>query len=228
MKIALYISGKVRTLFYRFRRNIDLLRDRYPNCEIDVYYSFWDCSDRVEKINDPWHFPAENYSLPVIDEENINSFFHLFKVKSVGEIESSEKMYEIMESSPFAQKGLSSQYYKMERVVDKYFKEGYDLYFRMRSDILIHDVPPLDFFDDDTVAINMHYWYNQPYDGLNCNEMILVTKAKHFPKCNQLYRSQNELAGLKEQYGEFITGYYFGSLDEVNLKTFDFKYRVVR
>jgi len=61
MKIALYISGKVRTLFYRFRRNIDLLRDRYPNCEIDVYYSFWDCSDRVENINDPWHFLAEQY-----------------------------------------------------------------------------------------------------------------------------------------------------------------------
>ena len=74
----------------------------------------------------------------------------------------------------------------------------------------------------------MHYWYNQPYDGSNCNEMILATKAKHFQKCNQLYRNQNELALLREQYGEFICGNYFGSLEEVTLKPFDFNYRVVR
>ena len=52
MKIALYISGKVRTLFYKFHENIELLRDRYPGCKIDVYYSFWDARDRVERIND--------------------------------------------------------------------------------------------------------------------------------------------------------------------------------
>ena len=52
MRIALYISGKVRTLFYKFHKNIELFRDRYPNCEIDVFYSFWDSKDRTEKIND--------------------------------------------------------------------------------------------------------------------------------------------------------------------------------
>lgn len=228
MRIALYISGKVRTLFYKFHKNIELLKDRYPNCEIDVFYSFWDSKDRTEKINDPWHFFAENYQVPVINEETINSYFNLHHVKSIGEIESSEKMVEIMESSPFKQKGLSSQYYKMERVVEKYFDDGYDLYFRMRSDILIHNAPPLHFFDEDTVAINMFYWYNEPYDGINCNEMILATKAKHFHKCNQLYKNQNELSKLREQYGEFITGSYFGSLDEITLKTFNFNFRVVR
>ena len=106
----------------------------------------------------------------------------------------------------------------MQRVVEQYFDDGYDLYFRMRSDIPIHDVPSLHFFNEDTVAINMHYWYNQ-HDGSNCNEMT-ATKAKHFQKCNQLYHNQNELALLREQYGEFILE-TISSLDEVTLKPFD-------
>ena len=77
MRIALYISGKVRTLFYKFHKNIELIRDRYPNCDIDVFYSFWDSNDRSEKINDSWHFLAENYQIPVINEETINSYFNL-------------------------------------------------------------------------------------------------------------------------------------------------------
>ena len=98
MRVALYISGKVRTLFYKFHKNIELIRDRYPNCDIDVFYSFWDSNDRSEKINDSWHFLAENYQIPMINEETINSYFNLHHVKSIGEVEPSEKMNEIIKS----------------------------------------------------------------------------------------------------------------------------------
>ena len=100
MKVALYISGKVRTLFYKFHKNIELLRDRYPNCEIDVFYSFWDSIDRSDKINDAWHFTAENYQMPVINEGTVNSYFNLHHVKSIGEIESSDKMNEVILDFP--------------------------------------------------------------------------------------------------------------------------------
>jgi hypothetical protein len=227
MKIALYISGKVRTLFYGFHKNIEMLRDRYPECEIDVFYSFWDARDRVERINDGWHFRPKNYEVPEVTKKTIDSYFNSFNVKSIGEVETSEKMNKIMELSPFDQKGLSSQYYKMQRVVDQYFKSGYDLYFRIRSDILIHDSPPVTFFRDDEVAINRDYWYCQPYDGINCNEMILVSTEKNFEIINRAYSDQDRLSKLKEKYGEFITGNYLRSLN-LNLKTFNFHYRVVR
>ena len=78
MKIALFISGKVRTLFFKFHKNLELIRDRYPNCDIDVYYSFWDAIDRTDSINDPWHFKAENYNLDSIDKDRKTFFENIF------------------------------------------------------------------------------------------------------------------------------------------------------
>ena len=129
MKIAWFISGKVRTLFFKFHKNLELIRDRYPNCDIDVYYSFWDVIDRTDNINDPWHFKAENYNLDSIDKDYIDNYFSLHGVKSVGEIESCDVMNEVISKSPFVdtKKGLSSQYYKMYRVVEKYFNDNYKI-----------------------------------------------------------------------------------------------------
>ena len=104
MKIALYISGKVRTLFYKFHENIELLRDRYPGCKIDVYYSFWDARDRVERINDGWHFRANDYEVPEVTTQTIDRYFISHSIKSVGEVEPSERMNQIMEASPFITK----------------------------------------------------------------------------------------------------------------------------
>ena len=52
MKIALFTSGHVRTLFYKFHENISLIKERVPGCEVDVFYSFWDDYSRSNKIND--------------------------------------------------------------------------------------------------------------------------------------------------------------------------------
>ena len=227
MKIALFTSGKVRTLFYKFHKNLELIRDRYPNCEIDVFYSFWDSLDRIQNINDPWHFKAENYTLDNLSEDAIDNYFSIHGVKSVGEIESTEIMNQVISESPFPKpySGLSSQYYKMHRVTEKYFDDSYDLYVRIRSDILINNFPLINFFEDNTVAINLNFWYNQPYDGDNCYEGILVSTKKSFLKCNQLYLNQEK---FMNGYGELIMGSYLKSLSEISLKTFNFKYRVVR
>ena len=227
MKIALFTSGKVRTLFYKFHKNLELIRDRYPNCEIDVFYSFWDSLDRIYNINDPWHFKAENYTLDNLSEDAIDNYFSIHGVKSVGEIESTEIMNQVISESPFPKpySGLSSQYYKMHRVTEKYFDDSYDLYVRIRSDILINNFPLINFFEDNTVAINLNFWYNQPYDGDNCYEGILVSTKKSFLKCNQLYLNQEK---FMNGYGELIMGSYLKSLSEISLKTFNFKYRVVR
>jgi len=227
MKIALFTSGKIRTLFYKFHKNLELIRDRYSNCEIDVFYSFWDSLDRNLKINDPWHFKAKNYNLDNLSEDIIDNYFSIHGVKSMGEIESTEIMNQVISKSPFPESysGLSSQYYKMHRVTEKYFDDSYDLYVRLRSDILINNFPLINFFEDNTVAINLNYWYNQPYDGDNCYEGILVSTKKLFLKCNQLYLNQEK---FMNGYGELIMGSYLKSLSEISLKTFNFKYRVVR
>ena len=60
MKIALFTSGHVRTLFYGFHENISLIKERVPDCEVDVFYSFWDDYSRSNKINDAWHSKKMN------------------------------------------------------------------------------------------------------------------------------------------------------------------------
>lgn len=41
MKICLFSSGYVRTLFYGFHENIELIKSTLPDCKIDVCYSFF-------------------------------------------------------------------------------------------------------------------------------------------------------------------------------------------
>ena len=55
MKICLFLSGHVRTLFYRFHENIKLIKNKIGDCQIDVVYSFWDDYSIGGKLNDDWH-----------------------------------------------------------------------------------------------------------------------------------------------------------------------------
>ena len=65
MKIAIFVSGHVRTLFYKFHENLDLIREKVGSCDIDVYYSFWDDYSRSDVMNDDWHIKVE-YDQPDI------------------------------------------------------------------------------------------------------------------------------------------------------------------
>ena len=131
MRIAIFISGHVRTLFYKFHENISLIKERIPDCKVDVFYSFWDDPSRSDRINDPWHYKA-CYEQPKIDVDTINSYFLNGDASNVkGEIESSNKMKSVMENSFFSQPHISSQYYKKNRVVEKYYDDHMIFMFRL-------------------------------------------------------------------------------------------------
>ena len=239
MRIAIIISGHVRTLFYKFHENISLIKERIPDCKVDVFYSFWDDPSRSDRINDPWHYKA-CYEQPKIDVDTINSYFLNGDASNVkGEIESSNKMKSVMENSFFSQPHISSQYYKKNRVVEKYYDDSYDFYVQIRSDMIIADFPSRknieEILDKDVLVVNENYWYKEPYVGRDCNEMIMCSGKNVFKQMNQLYLHEEKLSKQIPStlhHGEMVTGTHFnnmlasGVIDTV--LSFDFDYRIVR
>ena len=58
MRICLFLSGHIRTLFYKFHENIELIKSKVDDCEVDVVYSFWDDYSIGGRLNDPWHIKS--------------------------------------------------------------------------------------------------------------------------------------------------------------------------
>ena len=243
MKICLFLSGHVRTLFYRFHENIKLIKNKIGNCDIDVVYSFWDDYSIGGKLNDGWHLQSENFIQPEISIESINDYFLSNGVSNVkGEIESTDIMHDVLSKTKFlpeksGRNVLSSQYYKKNRVVQKYFNEKYDFYTQIRSDIIINDFPTLDMIesvkDKKALVVSQYYWYNEPYIGTDSNEMINCASRDVFKEFNEIYLNEEKISKqLDYHYGERVTGKHIqnmlqsGSID--NLCVFDFGFRVIR
>jgi hypothetical protein len=239
MKIALFTSGHVRTLFYKFNENISLIKKKVSGSKVDVFYSFWDDFSRSDRINDPWHYRAE-YIQPNVSIDSINLYLiEGGASRAVGEIESSDEMKNVMERSPFVQPHLSSQYYKKNRVVEKYYNNNYDFYVQIRSDITIGDFPTMEtineIVDKNYTIINKNYWYMQPYIGMDCNEMIICSGKNIFKQINQLHLHEEKLSKqilMKNHHGEMVTGKYLNNMLSSGIidtmLSFDFDYRVVR
>jgi hypothetical protein len=242
MKIAIFLSGEVRTLSYCFEKNLKKITKIHPDATVDLFYSFWDTSNRSTRINDPWHCVVQTTIMLQPNKQMLDLYFKSFNLNKVlGEVEDSLLMKKIVSESPLRDSFLSSQYYKTYNVVNKFYKEDedYDLCLRMRPDILINDFPDknniLEIKNNNTLIVNKNYWYNEPYIGMDCNEMIWITNSKIFKICNSLFLQQEDVSKMietKKQYGEYVTGTFFKKLLELkkidNIKTFDFKYRVVR
>jgi hypothetical protein len=231
MKIALFLSGHIRTLFFQFHKNLEVIKKNIGDCDIDVYYSFWDDASRSKKINDPWHIKVNDDIHYELKEQFINQYFvNIGANYSTGEIEEYQKL-----------NNLSSQYYKTCRVVEQYMNDDYDFYIKIRPDIIINNFLTkeqiVDITKNKLLVVNRFYWYNEPYVGKECNEMIWASGKDIFRETNQLFLHENKILNhltiLGETYfGELATGTYFNSLLENNIiKTivsFDFGYRVIR
>lgn len=241
MKIALFVSGYPRTLFYKFSDNLKVIREKVGECQIDVFYSLWDDLVRYNKINDPWHFFVESYNPPELTKSIIDEYFIKCGASKVdGEIESIELMKEIMEESPFNyQRSLSSQYYKTYKVVEKYFNLDYDFYVRIRPDIIINDFPTKDKIikmqNKKSLLVNDYYWYNALYKGDHVNEMIWASTKDVFHITNAMFLEQNNIEkqrGGGDGCGECHSARYFNSLLNSNIlnsiESFNFDYRVFR
>ena len=243
MKICLFVSGHVRTLLYKFYENIDLIKNTLNDCQIDVRYSFWDDYSLGGRMNDPWHIQSNDFTQPKISTEIIDNYFLSHGVENVqGEIESTNIMRDVLSKTNFLPENsgrnvLSSQYYKKYRVIEKYFNNDYDFYIQIRSDVIINN-----FLDNDSIlnlinkkllVVNKFYWYNEPYCGGDCNEMISCSGKQIFKDFNQLYLSEKYISQqLDYHYGERVTGRHINNLIEKsvidNVLVFDFDYRVIR
>lgn len=244
MRICIFISGHIRTLFYKFHENLLLIKEKVGDCEIDIFYSFWDDYGRSESINDPWHYSADDFVQQVVNRDNIICYLRgCGGANNVsGEIQSVEVMKEVLEKTHFSpevngKNSLSSQYYKKHRVVDKFYSDEYDFYIQMRSDITISDFLSREDIeqikDTKTLVVNSYYWYNEKYTGGPCNEMIWCSGKKVFKKSNEIYLNEKVLSEkLPYQYGELVTGTHFNNLLNSgfidNVTTFDFGFRVIR
>ena len=243
MKICLFVSGHVRTLLYKFYENIDLIKNTLNDCQIDVRYSFWDDYSLGGRMNDPWHIQSNDFTQPKISTEIIDNYFLSHGVENVqGEIESTNIMNDVLSKTNFLPENsgrnvLSSQYYKKYRVIEKYFNNDYDFYIQIRSDVIINN-----FLDNDSIlnlinkkllVVNKFYWYNEPYCGGDCNEMISCSGKQIFKDFNELYLSEKYISQqLDYHYGERVTGRHINNLIEKsvidNVLVFDFDYRVIR
>ena len=243
MKICLFVSGHVRTLLYKFYENIDLIKNTLNDCQIDVRYSFWDDYSLGGRMIDPWHIQSNDFTQPKISTEIIDNYFLSHGVENVqGEIESTNIMHDVLSKTNFLPENsgrnvLSSQYYKKYRVIEKYFNNDYDFYIQIRSDVIINN-----FLDNDSIlnlinkkslVVNKFYWYNEPYCGGDCNEMISCSGKQIFKDFNQLYLSEKYISQqLDYHYGERVTGRHINNLIEKsvidNVLVFDFDYRVIR
>jgi len=238
MKISLFVSGYPRTLFHKFNHNINVIRNSIPDCKVFIFYSFWDELGRSSKINDKNHLIIDDYAPRLLTTDAINQYFLECGADEVdGEIESQAVMHTILNNSPFkTQPSLSAQYYKIHRVIEKYYKHDYDFYVRIRPDILINDFPKeINALNSKTLIVNHYYWFNALYNGSNVNEMIWASKKEIFKEVNSLYLNQNQLekqSNNDEQFGEALSGKYFDNLLNANvissISTFNFDYRVLR
>lgn len=241
MKIALFVSGYPRTLFYKFSDNLKVIQEKVGKCQIDIFYSLWDDLIRYDRINDPWHSFVESYSPRELKKNFLDEYFIECGANKVdGEIESIYSMEKIMKESPFHyQRSLSSQYYKTYRVVEKYFNSNYDFYVRIRPDITISDFPSknkiYEMQDKKTLLVNQYYWYNAQYKGDHVNEMIWASTKDVFYITNSMFLHQENIEkqrGGGDGCGECHSARYFNSLIDSNILTsieaFNFDYRVFR
>ena len=243
MRICLFLSGHIRTLFYKFHENIELIKSKVDDCEVDVVYSFWDDYSIGGSLNDPWHIKSDNFKQPEISIETLTDYFLSNGIRNVkGEIESTDIMKQVLGNTKFlpeksGRNVLSSQYYKKNRVVQKYFNNDYDFYVQIRSDIIIDDFPTVDLInsiiDKKSLVVSKYYWYNEPYIGTDCNEMINCSTGNVFKELNEIYLNEEKISKqLDYHYGERVTGKHIlnmiqsGSID--NLCVFDFGFRVIR
>ena len=256
MKICLFVSGHVRTLFYKFHENIEIIKNKIGDCQIDIKYSFWDDYSVAKKqesdlfktwnrLNDPWHIQSENFIQPKISIDVINDYFLSHGINDAqGEIESTDIMNDVLSKTNFLPESngrnvLSSQYYKKNRVIEKYYNDNYDLYVQIRPDILLNDfldnnsIDIIDLINSKTLVVNKFYWYNEPYIGTDCNEMISCSGKKVFKDYCQIYLEEKNISQqLDYHYGERVTGTHINNLVRKSIIdrvfVFNFDYRVIR
>lgn len=199
--IAICYSGSIRTLEYCIQNHVSIFGDS------DIYISTWSDSQRVDKINDPWHKKL-NKNIPAqIDEKYIESIVpNEFVLKDL-KIENYNKNY-VKYNKSLNYKGLSFQYLKIKDCYELLKKNNYSYKYiiRLRCDITIDNA----FFEKNKITIPEYTWYNYHYDqskNICMNEMIWICNDSLMEKTVSVYNNLETISEMssEELYGESIT-----------------------
>ena len=252
MKIAIYYSGFTRTLKHVVNQNIKVIRDNVGECEIHTFYSFWDVTDQPVKLQDDWYMPIPEYGF---DDDSDNKFVSIESQDEIdkwfresgsdyvdGEIESIDISKKVMEKTKFIQNpNLSSQYYKIHRVAEKYSPKEFDFCLRIRGDVVINSFPDREDLEDvlsnydSLLLINEYVWPGGVSNiGGFVNEMVWFSTSNIFLDTCSVYLSDSEYVLNNptcdgQIFGEIVTGRHFEKLVELkHYAYFNFNHRSLR
>lgn len=213
MKIALCYSGNMRTYEYCVKNHANIFQNP------DVYISTWDSIDRVEKINDEWHYRIDTDIQRECNYEYIEK--HAPKTFSLKKV-NIEKY-----SSYNFPTGLHYQYHKIKDcfgLIDDI--DQYDYIVRIRSDITISSIK----YQENKLVFNRNIWINYPFskESKKINEMIWIASPKLMEKSVKIYDNLEKM-DRGDFYGEAIC-YQNLEIEKIidDVVFFDFNYRVVR
>lgn len=259
MKIALYYSGCIRTLKHLVDHNIQVIRDAVGECEIHTFYSFWDVTDKPIEIPDEWCVPVsgdyghDRFENRELEYKSQNNFFPIESEDQIkewlvesgsdfvdGEIESIDISKKIIAESKFLKiPKLSSQYYKIHRVVEKYPPEEFDFCVRIRGDVMINSFPTREDLDEtlknyeSLLLINQNVWPGLRSNISNhfVNEMVWCSTSNIFLDTCSVHLSDSEDI-FDATTGEDVTGKHFLKLHNEDIIKFygyfDFQHRAMR
>lgn len=229
-KIAICMSGHIRTLSHTFEKNFDLIKRMNPNSTFEIYCAFWEKEyGRVNVINDPWHL-AVDIDENVFDSTTLEKYLTKFSNQSIVNV----KLYDINSQKKCIEAGeklagLLSQYFLIQESFNLAKSSNANHYIRIRPDIVIKSFPDLSSTSSELIT-SQFVWYNLLAGSCHLeNEMVWVASSSIASNVFSIFdaiKDRNLLNGI-EIYGESITGKHFSNIS-TERDHFDFEYRVAR
>jgi len=257
MKIAIYYSGCVRSFKHVVKHNIDVIRNSIGDCEIHTFYSFWDVTDKPVEVPDEWCVPIPEYGFDrfkdgpkgELEYKSQNNFVPIESENEIkkwliesgsdfveGEIESMDISKKIIEESKFVKiPKLSSQYYKIHRVAEKYSSEKFDFSLRIRGDVIINSFPDGKYLSENLesfLLINEYMWPGgRSHIGGSVNEMVWCSSSNIFLDTCRVHLPDSE-GIFYDSSGETVTARHFQKLLDADVVKsyayFNFNHRSLR
>ena len=234
-RLAICVSGHVRTMYHALPLSLEVIRRSNPNLELDVYAALWDKHDgRVpNKINDPNHYTADTHvTSEMLTEVYIESWLKTLvggtiSVKMLDSETIDKHLQDGLRLIGSVDNHLMPQYFSTSTCLNMVNPEQYLYVVRIRPDIVINSFPDLTAIDIDLIT-NSDMWYNAAAGAGYENEMIWVVSTAFAHVTGKLYDSLH--AGKHPggpTYGEAMTGRQFLGIP-CRKTRFNFDCRVAR
>lgn len=243
MKTAILYSGSIRTLASTIENNINYFQD-YHN-KSDLYFSVWDHVGYADKINSPDYINSNRVVLPstIVNEDLIRRLVPKgINIKAIKIEKYIPENYQMALVNGIDNPNLSAQYYKMWDCFNLLDDSHYDVYVRLRCDILLNNKINVDFLADlcsyERIVFSKKIWYDYIKEPniQAMNEMIWISNKELMKKACNIYNNTdgiNKIISARNQtqinYGESICYMNLEAENMLdNIELFDFNYNILR